>query len=52
MNGKLARIFYLIGCLTGQFVLFIKSMRQAGKHFKEFDKFLKEEIKRGKLKTK
>lgn len=52
MKDKLAKIFYFIGSLTGQFALLIQSMRQVSKHYKEFDKWMDKEIKKGKLKIK
>jgi len=41
MKKKLAMLLYSIGCVTGQLILLIQSMRQVGKQMKEFDRFMK-----------
>jgi hypothetical protein len=49
MKKKLAMLLYSIGCVTGQFILFTQAMRQAGKHFKEFEKLIRDTKKARKL---
>ena len=49
MKKKLAMLFYSIGCVTGQLILFAQAMRQAGKHFREFEKFITDAKKARKL---
>jgi len=46
---KLAMLFYSIGCVTGQLILFAQSIRQAGKHFREFEKLINDAKKAKKL---
>lgn len=52
MKKKLARMIYFVGLIMRQFFLLIQSMRKAGKHYKEFDKWIDKEIKKEKLKIK
>ena len=49
MKKALWKIFYSIGCVTGQLILFTQAMRQAGKHFKEFEKLISDTKKARKL---
>ena len=52
MKKKLAMLFYSIGCVVGQLILLVQSMRQAGKQMKEFDRFMKKIEKARKLENK
>ena len=52
MKKKLAMLLFSIGCVTGQLILFAQAMRQAGKHFKEFDKLIRDIKKARKLEVK
>ena len=49
MKKKLAMLFYSIGCLTGQLILLVQSMRQAEKQMREFNKWINEIKKARKL---
>ena len=49
MKKQLAMACYSLGCVTGQLVLFVQGIRQAGKHFREFEKLINEIKKARKL---
>lgn len=44
MKKKLARMFYSIGYVIGELVLFVQSTREARKHFRKFDKWFNKVI--------
>ena len=49
MKKALWKIYYSTCCVTDQLILFAQAMRQAGKHFREFEKLINDAKKARKL---